>query len=188
LFELLDHPLLHIVESALSIIEHRGYEEAIPLVRHLTMSNRKKSPNEGGFVGTTAELAELVLNKLVAEGALVSKLATETWMLQLAQRRRKLDQLKDCRHKQILKINKCFPEIVADFRETLVGESTFQTGGPLFSDEEIQSSTTYFHLYRYEVNQCTYQAAYNSHLDAPPTTIILRYRIKNPADYIFDDS
>ena len=47
LFELLDHPLIHIVESALSIIEHRGYEEAIPLVRHLTMSNRKKAPMKG---------------------------------------------------------------------------------------------------------------------------------------------
>lgn len=183
LLELVEHSVISVAETALESIGKRSLVAAIPLVRRMTQSERRKDPAAGGFVGTFAELAEVVLVKLTETDEQQREAKLLALRKQRAHRRRlEKEQAKrdEERHRQI------WPRAEAAFHETLVGETTLKSGDQIFTGEAKHRSREYWHIFKYVVSGRTYKAIVTGNDPEPPASVALRYREDNPADYVIE--
>ncbi|BCE02644.1 hypothetical protein [Marinicellulosiphila megalodicopiae] len=185
LYSLLEHPIVGVTESALFIIEHRNYKDAIPLVRKLTLSKRKKQIEEGGFMGTTSELAQRVLIKLIEDSSINTKYKTNVFLKSQEKKRASIDKRKVDLEVKIAKVKKQWPTILAVFKQTYNFESTVQTVGQLFNENVVDKKQGYTHVYEYVIEGKTYRACYSNSDSKPMKEKILHYRLKKPSDHIF---
>ncbi|MEQ8784806.1 MAG: hypothetical protein RIC55_00845 [Pirellulaceae bacterium] len=180
LFDLTDHPIIDVAETAIFIIGHRRYREATELIQRLTHSTRRKPPDAGGFMGTTAELAETVLVELTApEEELEDRLAE---LEQLQEERE--DQRWAEEQEALLREQRTWPETTAHHRRALIGETTIRTGDQILTDQFVSRSCNHVHVYQYKVNGATYRAVVTTDDPSAAESITIRYCPTNPEEYV----
>jgi len=186
LFELLEHPAVTVVENALYIVGNRGYEDALPQLRSLTHSKRRKDPSAGGFTGTTAELAQTVLVKLTVHDERQQQ--AELRALQEKRAQREAQEVQRALHadNRRRRIQRDWPSVIATFDETLTGELTLRSGDQIFSREVRERNLEYWHYFKYLVHDKTYRACIVNTEPQPPQTIEVRYREKDPREYFVE--
>lgn len=188
-FSLLDHPVVGVVEDALFRIEYRNYREAIPLVLNLTLSKKKRAKNEGGFIGTTSELAERVLKKLMVDADVFTRNKIAKHLELRTNIRIQLAKRKAVQERKCLRVKQNWPITEALYNnESYVGESTTKSGDQIFTNEVMHRSIDQIYVYEYVINDRTYRAVFSCKDPVPEKKKMLRYRAKNPVEYIFYDA
>ena len=183
LVDLIQHATVTVAENALDIVGNRGCHDALPAVRRMTHSTLRKDPSAGGFIGTTAELAEIVLVKLTVHDEEQQK--AELDALEQKRARREAHERQRARHAQERRrrVQRTWPSVIATFDETLTAEFTLKSGDQLFTDEVRERSLEYWHYFKYVVDGRTYRACITTTDPQPAGSIAVRYREKDPAEY-----
>lgn len=180
LFQLIDHPVIETAETAMGIVGNRCYREATELIRRLTQSKRKKLPDSGGYVGTTAELAERVLIQLtVAESEQEARLQQFDLRQSLAETRRERDQARQRKLER-----RQWPQTTAHQIETLQGETTIKSGEQILTKQFVALHREFVHLFEYQVDGRTYRAIVTNRRPSASKSIQVRYRPDNPAENV----
>jgi hypothetical protein len=177
LLGLTDHVRVAVAETALSIIGHRGCQEAIPIVQKLTSSTRRKPEGEGGFACTLAEMAADTLVRLTLPEDR-QEVAFE--VLKEQQRAREQAEEEAHRSRQL-----SWPLTTAKFVKRLMGKSTLRNGGQLFSSEYEARSVDYIHVYEYEVGGAVYRACvWTKDADTvPEATVRVHFNPEKPSEH-----
>lgn len=186
LFRLTEHPVATVAENALYIVGNRHYEDAIPIVRRMTHSTLRKDSRAGGFTGTTAELAETVLVKLTVHDEGQQQAELDALRRKRAHREaqeRERDRQAEERRRRV---RRTWPSVAATFDETLTGELTLKSGEHIFDREVRERNLEYWHYYKYVVDGRTYRACVTSTDPQPAASIEVRYREKDPAEYVHE--
>ena len=182
---LLNHPVVGVVETALFNVEGRNYLEAMPLVRDLVLSHKKKKKNEGGYIGTTSELAERVLRKLTRSADPVARQEIQAFLDIAAEKRQQHGKRRKLQEEKRLRIKQDWPKAEALFKQTFIAESTIKSGDQLFSDDVMMRQVQYVHVYAYVIHDKTYRATHACAASSPTDRKMLRYRGKKPYEYVF---
>lgn len=171
LMKLLDHPLPEVAMTALSHVGNRGYKAAVPKIRFLKEKNRRR-------------LNEVFQAAILAEARLTGEGNTDKLMRGYWKDVAKLQKAEELRK---LKVKKEWPHAEAYLLETIEGSMSRKSADQLFSDKPIANQVEYMHVYRYVVNNRSYRATFCTTEEKPLLVKTVRYRRKNPAEYIFDN-
>jgi len=184
LTELVEHSDIEIVTLALEILEDKPYKEAIPAVERMTRSKRRKDPNAGGFTSPISELAKLVLVNLTVDDEHERKVARGRVRCLSKIREREERERKHAFEEKRRHVMRKWPQVRAEFENTLVGEMTLKSGDQLFTDQVKERNTKYWHYYRYSIDGRTYSACVSTSDPQSEKAIVVCYRAKNPAEYL----
>jgi antitoxin component YwqK of YwqJK toxin-antitoxin module len=186
LIDLLRHPDTRIVEDVLANIESRQISEALPDVKKLCFSRRKKPRHLGGYIGTTSQLAERVYQKLKPKTFFPFNKGNDKFLASVYEHRSRVNLIRRQRSRQIEKIKENWPQTEAQLVETIAGSASLKSGSQLFS-ESVNESLVCFYVYKYSVNGCTYKATKSGNNSNASNSISLRFRPKKPDEYILTD-